>query len=85
MDCSLCPWNFLDKNTGVGSLYLVQGIFPTQGSNLGILHCRQILYCVRHHGRPSVCVCVCVYVCIINIIYIYLIISLFYSLILLFK
>ena len=33
------------KNTGVGSLSLLQGIFLTQGSNLGLLHCRQILYC----------------------------------------
>ena len=32
------------KNTGVGSLSLVQGIFPTQESNQGLLHCRQILY-----------------------------------------
>ena len=32
------------ENTGVGSHFLLQGIFPTQGSNLGLLHCRQILY-----------------------------------------
>ena len=32
------------KNTGVGSLSLLQGIFPTQGSNWGLLHCRRILY-----------------------------------------
>ena len=32
------------KNTGVGSLSLLQGIFPTQESNWGLLHCRQILY-----------------------------------------
>ena len=32
------------KNTGVGSLSLLQGIFPTQESNRGLLHCRQILY-----------------------------------------
>ena len=31
---------------------LSQGIFPTQGSNLGLLHCRQIHYCVSHHGSP---------------------------------
>ena len=42
----LCPWNSLDKNIGVGSHFLLQGIFPTQGSNLGFLHCRQILYCL---------------------------------------
>ena len=36
------------KNTGVGSHSFFQGIFPTQGSNLGLLHDRQILYCLRH-------------------------------------
>ena len=41
------------KNTGVGSHSLLQGIFPTQGSNLGLLHCRQILYCLSHQGRPK--------------------------------
>ena len=33
----------MDKNTGVGSLFLLQGIFPTKGSNTGLLYCRQIL------------------------------------------
>ena len=33
------------KDTGVGCHFLLQGIFPTQGLNLGLLHCRQILYC----------------------------------------
>ena len=37
-------WNSPGKNTGVGCHSLLQGIFPTQGSNLGCLHCRQILY-----------------------------------------
>ena len=37
----LCPWDFPGKNTGVGSHLLLQGIFPTQGSNPGLLHCRQ--------------------------------------------
>ena len=40
------------KNTGVGSYSLLLGIFPTQGSNLGLLHCRQILYCLSHQGSP---------------------------------
>ena len=43
----LCPWDFPGKNTGVGCHFL-QGIFPTQGSNLHLLcllHCGQILYC----------------------------------------
>ena len=38
------------KNTGVGSLSLLQQIFPTQESNQGLLHCRQILYHVSHLG-----------------------------------
>ena len=36
------------KNTGVGSLSLLQGIFPTQGSNPGLCHCRPILYQLSH-------------------------------------
>ena len=46
MDCSpphpLCPWNSPGKSTGVGCHSLLQGIFPTQGSNPALLHCRQI-------------------------------------------
>ena len=38
------------KNTGVGCHALFQGIFPTQGSNPGILHCRWILYHLSHQG-----------------------------------
>ena len=38
------------KNTGVGSLSLLQQIFPTQESNLGLLHCRQILYQLSYQG-----------------------------------
>ena len=37
------PWNSPDQNTGVGSVFLFQGIFPTQGLNPGIQHCRWIL------------------------------------------
>ena len=51
MDCSL-PWNSPGKNTGVGSHSLRQGIFPTQGSKLGLLLCRQILYHLIHWGSP---------------------------------
>ena len=40
------------QNTGVGSLSLLQGIYPTRGSNPGLLHCRQILYQLSHMGRP---------------------------------
>ena len=42
------PWNFPGQNTGVGSLSLLQGIFPTQGLNPGLLHCRRILYQLSH-------------------------------------
>ena len=41
-----------DKNTGVGCHGLLQGIFPTQGWNPGISHCRWILYCLNHQGSP---------------------------------
>ena len=46
----LCPWDFPGKNTEAGSHSLLQGIFPTQGSNLGLLHCRLILYQLSHEG-----------------------------------
>ena len=46
------PWNSPDQNTGVGSRSLLQGIFPTQGSNPGLLHCRQIVYHLSHKGSP---------------------------------
>ena len=41
------------KNTGVGSHSLLQRTFPIQGSNPGLLHCRQILYCQSHQGSPN--------------------------------
>ena len=60
---------------------LLQGIFPIQESNPGLLHCRQILYHLSHQGSPCIyiymCVCVCVcaracvhaYVCVCEHIY----------------
>ena len=48
----LCPWDFSGKNTGVGCHFLLQGIFPTQESNWGLLHCRWFLYQLRHKGNP---------------------------------
>ena len=42
------------KNTGVGCYAFLQGIFPIQGSNPGLLHCRQILYCLSHQGNPRI-------------------------------
>ena len=41
----LCPWNSPGKNTGVGCLSLLQGIFPIQGSKSSLLNCRRVLYC----------------------------------------
>jgi len=48
------PWNSPGQNTGVGSLSLLQGIFPTKGSNPGLPHCRRILYQLSHKGSPYV-------------------------------
>ena len=45
-DCS--PWNSPGQNTGAGSLSLLQGVFPTQGSNPGLPHCRWIIYQLSH-------------------------------------
>ena len=46
------PWNFPGQNAGVGSLSLLQGIFPTQGLNPGLLNCSWILYQLSHKGSP---------------------------------
>ena len=54
MDCSppgsSVHGNFPDKNTGVGCHVLLQGIFPTQGLNPGLPHCRWVLYHLSHQG-----------------------------------
>ena len=54
--CNLmdCPWNSPHQNTGVGSLSLLQRIFPTQGSNPDLPHCRWILYQLSHKGSPRI-------------------------------
>ena len=52
MDYSPC--NSQGQNTRVGSLTLLQGIFPTQGSNPGLPRCRQILYQLNHEGSPRI-------------------------------
>ena len=49
----LCPWDFLGKSTGVGYHFLFQGIFPTQGSNPVLPHCRQMLYRLSQQGGKS--------------------------------
>ena len=56
MDHIACPAplsvEFSRQNTGVGSHSLLQGVFPSQGLNLGLLLCRQILYHLSHQGSP---------------------------------
>ena len=56
MDCSLPGSSshgiFPGKNTGVGCHFLLQGIFPTQGLNPGLLHCGQILHRLSYQGNP---------------------------------
>ena len=47
------PWNSPGQNTEVGSCSLLQGIFSTQGSNLGLPHCRRILYQLSHQRSPT--------------------------------
>ena len=49
MHCS--PQNFPGQNTGVGCHFLLQGIFPTQESNWGLLHCWQILYQLSYKNK----------------------------------
>ena len=49
----LHPGDFPGKDTGVGCHFLLQGILPTQGSNPGLLHCRQILYWLSYKGSPN--------------------------------
>ena len=48
------PWSSPGQNTGVGSLCLLQGIFPIQGSNPGLPHCRWIFYQLSHQGSPRI-------------------------------
>ena len=48
------PWNSPGQNTGVGSCFLLQDIFPTQGSNPGLPHCRRILHQLSHKGSPRI-------------------------------
>ena len=46
------PWNSPGQNNGLSSRSLLQGIFPSQGLNPGLLHCRQILCHLSHQGSP---------------------------------
>ena len=49
----LCPWDLPGKGTRVSHHFLLQGIFPTQGWNPGLPHCRQTLYRLCHQGSPN--------------------------------
>ena len=49
----LHPWDFPGKSTAVGCHFLLQRIFPTQGSNLGLLHCKQMIYHLSPQGSPK--------------------------------
>ena len=54
-----CVWFFVTpsnspENTGVGRLFLLWGIFPTQGLNPGLLQCRWVLYQLSHRGSPRI-------------------------------
>ena len=51
----LCPWDFPGKNTGMGCHFPLQGMFPTQGSNPGLLHCRQTLSCLSYQRTVPKC------------------------------
>ena len=48
------PWNSPGQNTAEGSLSLLQGIFPTQGLNPGLLHCRRILYQLSNQASTQI-------------------------------
>ena len=52
----LCPWDFPGKSTGVDCHFLLQVIFPTNGSNPGLHHYGQTLYCLSHQGSPGIIV-----------------------------
>ena len=52
-DYTYSPWNSSGQNTGVGSLSLLQGIFPTQRSNPSLRRCRRILNHLSHQGSPK--------------------------------
>ena len=82
MSNSVAPWTVAHqaplfhripgKNIGVISHSLLQGIFPTQGSNMGFPHCKQMLYLLSHQGSSVymyiyICICICVCICIYNL------------------
>jgi len=54
----LCPWDSLGKNTEVGCHALLQGIFPTQGSDPGLPHYRHIIFHLSSQGSPRILECI---------------------------
>ena len=54
MDYIYSPWHFPGQNTGAGSCSLLQVIFPTQGLNLGVPHCKWVLYQLSHKRSPRI-------------------------------
>ena len=50
----LCPWDFPGNSPGLDCHFPLQGIFPTQGLNPGLPHCRQTLYHLSHQGSPPI-------------------------------
>ena len=59
----LHPWNFPRKSTRVGCHFLLEGIFPTQGSNQGLQRGRQMLDCLSHQGSPMLVAQLCPTLC----------------------
>ena len=59
-----CPWNSPGKNTGVGSHSLLQGIFLTQGSNLGICVAGRFFTVWATREALTLCICICNYLCV---------------------
>ena len=62
----LRTWNSPGKNTGVSSHSFLQGVFLTQGSNPGLLHCKQILYCLSQQGSSVLSLSLYIYICILT-------------------
>ena len=63
VDCilpgSYCPWDFPEKNPGMGCHFLLLGICPTQGQNPGLLHWQEDSLPLSHLGSPVLPLCVC--------------------------
>ena len=59
--CLLSPWSSPGKNTGVGYHLLLQGIYPTQGLNPALLHCRHIYTHIYIIVNYFICICIMEY------------------------